>query len=69
MNTTTLDTAALQARLSERGQGHVLNFWNDLDQSGQDNLLREVSSQKVSACFLTEFNFLAQSVQTALFTD
>ncbi|MCH2104771.1 MAG: UDPGP type 1 family protein [Planctomycetes bacterium] len=44
MNTTTLDTAALQARLSERGQGHVLNFWSDLDQSGQDNLLREVSS-------------------------
>ena len=44
VNTTTFNTAALQARLSERGQGHVLNFWNDLDQGSQDNLLREVSN-------------------------
>ncbi|MCH2107583.1 MAG: UDPGP type 1 family protein, partial [Planctomycetes bacterium] len=43
MSSITHDTAALRAQLSERGQAHILNFWDELDLSAQDSLIREVS--------------------------
>ena len=44
MSSTYHDTKDLRARLSERGQEHILNFWDELDLSAQNRLLREVSS-------------------------
>lgn len=40
---TTLDAERLRVELSDRGQGHLLGFWDELDLSGRDQLWRELS--------------------------
>jgi UDP-N-acetylglucosamine/UDP-N-acetylgalactosamine diphosphorylase len=40
---TTLDAERLRVELSERGQGHLLGFWDELDLNGRDQLWRELT--------------------------